>query len=160
MAEDGSGEGVGPSGALSFASDGDFGSCAPEDVEGEFSDDCEVFGAVVLSISGAIFVEVDVEDLTALVAHVKVAPQSGSALFIWAKATEMHHIGMKARMVTIGACTPIATTTKPSVAAMLYAGAVEATAMTTLEIRPARRSLIPSARTDAPALRSASRRPP
>ena len=45
-------------------------------------------------------------------------------------------MGMKARIVTIGACSPIATTTKPSVAARLYAGAVEATPMTTLEIRP------------------------
>ena len=43
---------------------------------------------------------------------------------------------MKARIVTIGACSPMATTTKPSVAARLYAGAVEATPMTMLEIRP------------------------
>jgi hypothetical protein len=31
----------------------------------------------------------------------------------------MHHIGMKARIVTIGACRPITATTKPSVAARL-----------------------------------------
>src|ERR1039458_3237725 len=48
----------------------------------------------------------------------------------------MNHMGKKARTVTTGAWRPIATTTKPSVAAMLYAGAVEATAMTMLEIRP------------------------
>ena len=81
--------------------------------------------------------------LNALVAHVKVAPQSGSALFICWKAREMNHIGKKAQMVTIGACTPIATTTKPSVAARLYAGAVEAMPMTTLEIRPSAPDLSP-----------------
>jgi len=61
LAEDGSSEGVGPSGALSFAPDGNFGPCALEDVEGEFSDDGEVFRAVVLAISGPILVEADVE---------------------------------------------------------------------------------------------------
>jgi len=52
---------------------------------------------------------------------VNVAPQSGSALFICWKAIEMKNIGTKARIATIGACTPIATTTNPSVAARLYA---------------------------------------
>ena len=55
----------------------------------------------------------------ALVAQVKVAPQSGSALFICWKAMEMKNMGTKARMVTIGAWSPMATTTKPSVAARL-----------------------------------------
>ena len=72
----------------------------------------------------------------ARVDHVKVAPQSGSALFICWKAIETKNIGTKASTVTMGACTPIATTTKPSVAAKLYAGAVEAMPITTLETNP------------------------
>jgi hypothetical protein len=57
LAEDGSGEGVGPSGAFSFSSDRDVGSCAFEDTEGEFAQDGEVFRAVVFAVSGAILVE-------------------------------------------------------------------------------------------------------
>jgi hypothetical protein len=53
------------------------------------------------------------------VAHVKLAPQSGSALFICWNASETKNMGMNARMVTMGACRPIATTTNPRVAARL-----------------------------------------
>src|SRR5579872_3376460 len=55
-------------------------------------------------------------------AHVNVVPQSGSALFISLYPIEVSSIGTNA--------------TKPSVAARLYAGAVEATPMTTLDTRP------------------------
>ena len=61
LAEDGSGEGVGPSGSFSFAADGDVRAGAFEDVEGEFADDGEVFGAVILAVAGAVFVEGGVE---------------------------------------------------------------------------------------------------
>jgi len=57
--------------------------------------------------------------LKARVAQVKVAPQSGSALFICWKPMEMNHIGTNAQIVTIGACRPMATTTNPRVAARL-----------------------------------------
>ena len=99
--------------------------------------------------------------LKALVPHVKVVPQSGSALFISWYPIEMKYIGMKARIVTIGACRPIATTTKPSVAARLYAGAVEATPMTMLEIRPSAPALSPFPEPRAQVLRrSKPLRPP
>lgn len=39
MADDGSGEGIGPSGAFALAADGDVGAGAFEDVEGAFADD-------------------------------------------------------------------------------------------------------------------------
>ena len=49
----------------------------------------------------------------------------------------MNSIGMKARIVMMGAPSPLmAMTTKPSVAARLYAGAVEATPTTTEEMSP------------------------
>jgi hypothetical protein len=49
---------------------------------------------------------------------------------------EVSSIGTNARMATIGACRPTATTTKTSVAAMLYAGATEAVAMIVVETSP------------------------
>ena len=39
LSDDGSGEGIGPSGAFAFAADGDVGAGAFEDVEGAFADD-------------------------------------------------------------------------------------------------------------------------
>ena len=48
----------------------------------------------------------------------------------------MQSIGRNARIMTAGACRPTASTTTPIVAARLYAGAVEATPITTLDIRP------------------------
>src|ERR1700686_4963569 len=65
--------------------------------------------------------------------HVNVVPQSGSLEFSSLYAKAMKSMGMKAITVTIGACRPIATTTNPSVAARLYAGAVDATATTVVE---------------------------
>ena len=62
LTDDGSCEVVGPSGAFSFSSDRDFGSGAFENVEGEFSEDGEVFWAVILSVAGAILVESHGED--------------------------------------------------------------------------------------------------
>lgn len=57
LAEDGSGEGVGPSGAFAFAADGDAGPRGFEDAEGEFAQDGEVFRGVILAVAGAILVE-------------------------------------------------------------------------------------------------------
>src|SRR5579862_8884921 len=68
--------------------------------------------------------------------HVKVVPQSGSALFISLYPMEVRKIGMNARTATIGAPRPTTATINPSVAARLYAGAVEATPMTVAETRP------------------------
>src|SRR6476646_10003240 len=48
----------------------------------------------------------------------------------------MKSIGRNARIITAGDCRPTASTTALMVAARLYAGAVEATPMTTLDIRP------------------------
>ena len=48
----------------------------------------------------------------------------------------MKSIGRNARIITAGDCRPTASTTAPIVAARLYAGAVEATPITTLDIRP------------------------
>ena len=49
---------------------------------------------------------------------------------------EQSSIGMNASSATAGALRPTAATTKNKVAARLYAGAVEATPITTLETRP------------------------
>ena len=48
----------------------------------------------------------------------------------------MKSIGRNARIITAGDCRPTASATAPIVAARLYAGAVEATPITTLDIRP------------------------
>ena len=48
----------------------------------------------------------------------------------------MNSIGTNARMTTTGVWTPTKNTTKPRVAAMLYAGATEATPTTMLETSP------------------------
>jgi hypothetical protein len=61
LAEDGSGELVGPTGSFSFASDGDVFSGGLEDVEGELAQDGEVCGTMILAVAGAIFVEGCVE---------------------------------------------------------------------------------------------------
>ncbi len=61
LAENGSGERVGPSGSLALAAYGYVGSRGSEDVEGEFSQCGEVFRSVVTSVSGAVLVEPDVE---------------------------------------------------------------------------------------------------
>src|SRR5215472_15034970 len=79
----------------------------------------------------------------ALVAHVNVVPQSGSALFISEYPIEVSSIGMNARIATIGDWSPTARTTNTSVAAMLYAGATDAVAITVLEIRPSAPDLSP-----------------
>ena len=60
MADDGSCEGVRPTGA--FSGDGEFGAGFSEAVHGEFAQGCEVFRAVILAVSGAVFVEGHVED--------------------------------------------------------------------------------------------------
>src|SRR5580658_1998617 len=69
-------------------------------------------------------------------AQVKVMPQSGSALFSSRKANAMHSIGRNDTMSVPGLCTPTTATMRPSVAAMLYAGAVDETAITTLDSSP------------------------
>src|SRR5436190_7666967 len=48
----------------------------------------------------------------------------------------MHSIGRNDTISVPGLCTPTTATISPSVAAMLYAGAVEETAITTLESSP------------------------
>src|SRR5579859_7750969 len=48
----------------------------------------------------------------------------------------MHSIGRNDTTSVPGLCTPTTATMRPSVAAMLYAGAVEETAITTLETSP------------------------
>ena len=53
----------------------------------------------------------------AFVAHVNVVPQSGTSLFSSRYANAMSSIGTKAMMKAIGACSPTASTTNPSVAA-------------------------------------------
>src|SRR5579859_2365881 len=64
----------------------------------------------------------------------------------------MHSIGRNDTTSVPGLCTPTTATMRPSVAAMLYAGAVEETAITTLETSPsapARRPLSRAAGTEA-----------
>ena len=61
LADDGSGEGVGPSGTFALSGDGEFGSGGLEQVEGDLSEGGEVFGAVILAVSCTILVEGDVE---------------------------------------------------------------------------------------------------
>src|SRR5947209_2601008 len=72
----------------------------------------------------------------ARVVHVNVVPQSGSARLSCAKATATAIIGRKASRMIAGACVPTAMTTNPRVAVTLYAGAVAARPMTTLDNRP------------------------
>src|SRR5580700_4761423 len=48
----------------------------------------------------------------------------------------MHSIGRNETMSVPGLCTPTTATMRPSVAAMLYAGAVDETAITTLDSSP------------------------
>ncbi len=55
----------------------------------------------------------------ALVAHVNVVPQSGSALFSSLYPIEVSSIGTNASTVTAGALSPTATTMNTRVAAML-----------------------------------------
>src|SRR5215831_2041979 len=86
----------------------------------------------------------------ALVAHVNVVPQSGSALFSSLYPIEVSSIGTNARMVTAGDCTSTTATTKTRVAAMLYAGATEAVAMIVVEISPRAPDLRPLSTTCSP----------
>src|ERR1700689_3860212 len=84
----------------------------------------------------------------ARVVHVNVVPQSGSTLFSSRNAYAMQSIGRNEKISVPGLCTPTMATIRPSVAAMLYAGAVDETAITTLEISPsdpARRPLLTGA---------------
>src|SRR5579875_1185302 len=69
-------------------------------------------------------------------AQMNVVPQSGSALFSSLKPIEHSSIGTNASRATSGDFSPTAATTKKRVAARLYAGAVEATPMATLDARP------------------------
>src|SRR5579862_9911458 len=69
-------------------------------------------------------------------AQVKLVPQSGSTLFISLLAQAEKNIGMNASTTINGVCTPITATTNPSVAARLYAGAVEAIPIAVLVTRP------------------------
>jgi hypothetical protein len=62
LTDDGSGEGVGPSGAFALSADGKLGSGGSEEVEGQASEDCEVFGAVVGAVAGGVLVEGDIEN--------------------------------------------------------------------------------------------------
>src|SRR3954470_6175308 len=60
-------------------------------------------------------------------------------------------IGKNASTTTTGVCRPTNATTKPSVAARLYAGATEATPMTVVEKRPSAPDLRPLSRGSAAA---------
>src|SRR5215469_12398636 len=55
-------------------------------------------------------------------------------------------MGTNARMAIMGDRSPTAATTNPSVAAMLYAGATEAVAMTVLDISPSAPDFSPLSR--------------
>src|ERR1700704_5195919 len=77
-----------------------------------------------------------VDGPNARVPQMNVVPQSGSALFSSLKPIEHSSIGTNASTATSGAFSPTAATTKNSVAARLYAGAVDATPITTLDTRP------------------------
>jgi hypothetical protein len=61
LTDEGTSEGVGPSRSFALSADGDVWSCAFEDVAREFAEDGEVFGGMILAVSGAIFVENRVE---------------------------------------------------------------------------------------------------
>ncbi len=73
MSDDGEQEGIVPSCALDFASDGGLVWVAPEEVEGELSHQSDVLGAVVLAVAGSIFVEHDIENPMELVLDAPVA---------------------------------------------------------------------------------------
>ncbi len=61
----------------------------------------------------------------ALVFHTNVVPQSGISRFSSRKAKAVNRIGTKPTSRAAGARCPTTMTTKPSVTAMLYAGATE-----------------------------------
>ena len=61
LTDDGSCEGVGPSGSFALAGGGHPGAGLIEQVEGEAAEDGEVLGSVVAAVSGAVLVEGDVE---------------------------------------------------------------------------------------------------
>ena len=61
LGDDGSSEIVGPSGTLSFSSNGDVWPCGLEDIKSKLSDDREIFGGVILPCFCAILVECHVE---------------------------------------------------------------------------------------------------
>src|ERR1700749_134216 len=73
---------------------------------------------------------------SARVTHAKLVPQSGSTRFSARYATAMHSIGTNDTNSTAGACvpTPATATSSPSVAAIQYAGAVDATPIATLDM--------------------------
>src|ERR1700730_11184782 len=72
----------------------------------------------------------------ARVVHANDVPASGSARLKYLYAEATSSIGMNATSNTAGAWTPtpLTATMNPSVAAIEYAGAVEATPITTLEM--------------------------
>src|SRR5262249_6991871 len=75
---------------------------------------------------------------SASVTHAKVVPASGSVRLRNRYAAAISNIGTNDTSSTAGACTPtpLTATMKPSVAASEYAGAVEATPITTFERKP------------------------
>src|ERR1700694_1803804 len=75
---------------------------------------------------------------TARVVQANVVPASGSARLKYLYADATSSIGMNATSSTAGACTPtpLTATMNPRVAAIEYAGAVEATPMTMFEMYP------------------------
>ncbi len=56
-----------PSGAFDFSAEGGLVGVGAEHVEGEFSQDREVFGTMIFSVSGPVLVEHDIEDPVELV---------------------------------------------------------------------------------------------
>ena len=73
------------------------------------------------------------------VTHAKVVPQSVSTRFSRSNATAMHSIGRNAISSTAGAAVlpgPSSFDTRPSVAARLYAGAVEAMPIASAAVKP------------------------
>ena len=61
MADDESGRGVVTSGSLALSCNGDFRSGGSQDIEGDFTQDGEVFWAVVLAVAGAVLIKGGVE---------------------------------------------------------------------------------------------------
>src|SRR3546814_5989298 len=61
LADDGSGEGVGPSRAFALSAYGEFRAGGSEEVEGQVPEDGEVFRSVVGAVAGGVLVEGHVE---------------------------------------------------------------------------------------------------
>jgi hypothetical protein len=61
MGKEGKEKGVVPAGSFDLSPEGCLVRVGPEEIEGKLSQEGEVFGSIVLAVSGAILVEDDVE---------------------------------------------------------------------------------------------------